>query len=503
MDMRRFNVLIGVAALALATLMTIQVVQLVKAVKLSQQQFGAQVNKALTGVALQLEKIDQERRVLAVSSDMNVDVRQESMVWITNEEDQVVRQHPSGTITTRSKRVTIQLNAAKPDSPADSMVENIIRFRGSPNMARVLSATFDDLSPTGPPPADWIRPDLVDTLLHHAIVQANLPSTYFFRVLTLPDQQPLMGSRLAAGVVFPEKIHREELFPLRRIPERLMLEVAFPGQNSFALSRVWQQAAASLGLSMVLLFSFFFTVRTALRQKKLSEVKSDFINNMTHELKTPIATISLAADALAYHTEDQPEQVKRYLTVIKEENQRMHHQVARVLEAARFERHEVGWQMAETDMAPLLGRVAEAFRLQVQQRTGVLEMAVDEGALVVQGDADHLTNMVFNLLDNANKYSPEIPHIRLAAVRQGTDLLLSVTDQGIGIAKADHTRIFSPFFRVSTGDRHEVKGFGLGLSYVREVVQAHGGEITVESTPGSGSIFTVRLPLLPQSSPQA
>ena len=225
-------------------------------------------------------------------------------------------------------------------------------------------------------------------------------------------------------------------------------------------------------------------------------MKSDFINNMTHELKTPIATISLAADALNNPgVQENKAGIQRYTRIIKEENQRMNRQVERVLQAARFDRNEIDLKKERVNLHELISRAAEHVLLQVQDRAGKLTMELNAVSHELMADRVHLTNIIYNLLDNANKYSPEAPMIKVATSNTDHQVRVTISDKGKGISKADQQRIFTRFYRASTGNLHDVKGFGLGLSYVKETVEAHNGSISVSSKPGKGSTFEVTLPL--------
>lgn len=224
-------------------------------------------------------------------------------------------------------------------------------------------------------------------------------------------------------------------------------------------------------------------------------MKNDFINNMTHELKTPIATISLAAETLSQQRNQlDPEFVDRYTGIIQEENSRINRQVERVLQAAQFDRNEIQLEKKPVNVNELLQKAVAHIQLVVENRGGTLTRE-SQGNPVIDADAQHLANVISNLLDNANKYSPDTPHISIKSEVGSDQVKIQVSDQGKGIPVSMQEDIFTRFYRVSTGDLHEVKGFGLGLSYVKEVVEAHGGSISVKSKPGKGSTFTIALPI--------
>ncbi|KAK6025579.1 putative UMP kinase [Ostertagia ostertagi] len=243
--------------------------------------------------------------------------------------------------------------------------------------------------------------------------------------------------------------------------------------------------------------AFALTVRTLFNQKKLSEIKSDFINNMTHELKTPLATISLAVDALNNHKViNDEEKIRYYSGMIREENKRMNKQVETILQAARIERQEISLNLQELNAHEIIRKVADNLTLQIQERKGTLNLNLKAAKHKIIADDVHFSNIIFNLLDNAIKYSREDAplQINLETVNNGSMFAIRVRDNGIGMNKETQARVFEKFYRAHTGNLHNVKGFGLGLSYVKAMVDAHHGRIKLESTLGKGSMFIVSFP---------
>jgi two-component system phosphate regulon sensor histidine kinase PhoR len=233
-----------------------------------------------------------------------------------------------------------------------------------------------------------------------------------------------------------------------------------------------------------------------MRQKKLAEVKTDFINNMSHEFKTPLATISVATDSLANDKiATNPEKVKYYSELIKQENLRMKKQVENVLNMSKLERNEVKLFLKETNVRELIRRTAESFSLIVKQRNGTLREEFNATNYTFKIDEFHISNMLVNLLDNANKYSPETPEISIKTRNEGHLYVIEVSDKGMGMETQNKTKIFEKFFREETGNIHNVKGQGLGLSYVKKIVELHKGQIIVDSQKGKGSTFTIKLPM--------
>jgi two-component system phosphate regulon sensor histidine kinase PhoR len=258
----------------------------------------------------------------------------------------------------------------------------------------------------------------------------------------------------------------------------------------------WMIAGAVL-FTIIILAAFYITLRALLRQKKLSEIKSDFINNMTHELKTPLATISLAVDAIKNpKVINDPEKLDYFSTIIKDENKRMNKQVETILQAALLDRQEVQLRLKPLHVHAIVSSIAENFKLQLNERNGYAKLDLDALNDGVQGDEVHFTNMLSNLVDNAIKYSQEDvpPIVHISTRSTGKTLKIRIEDNGIGMNRETVSRIFEKFYRAHTGNIHNVKGFGLGLSYVKTMVDAHHGKIKVESSPGKGSVFIMEFP---------
>lgn len=280
------------------------------------------------------------------------------------------------------------------------------------------------------------------------------------------------------------------------VPEEALI-IVFPDIKSFVFKSLGWMIAGAILFTLIILAAFYITVRALLRQKKLSEIKSDFINNMTHELKTPLATISLAVDAIRNpKVVNDPEKLHYFSNIIKDENKRMNKQVETILQAALLDKQEVQLRLKELNVHDILAHIAENFKLQMDERKGKLVIEPEAQNDLIEGDDVHITNMLSNLVDNAIKYSKEDvpPVITISTMNYGKYLRVRLEDNGIGMNKETVSRIFEKFYRAHTGNIHNVKGFGLGLSYVRTMVDAHHGKIKVESVPGKGSVFTVDLP---------
>ncbi|MDE3235718.1 MAG: HAMP domain-containing histidine kinase, partial [Bacteroidota bacterium] len=254
--------------------------------------------------------------------------------------------------------------------------------------------------------------------------------------------------------------------------------------------------AGAIFFMLIILAAFYVTVKTLLNQKKLSEIKSDFINNMTHEFKTPLATISLAVDALRNDKVQQDKTKMNYFSgIIKEENKRMNKHVETILQAALMEKQELKLNLVPLSAHEIILKAVENFELQLKDKGGDVELLLDADNDTVLADDVHFANLISNLVDNAIKYSKENLLIKIRTKDIGKFLMISIEDNGIGMSKETVKRIFEKFYRAHTGNVHNVKGFGLGMSYVKTVIDAHKGKVKVDSVLGKGSTFTIEIPL--------
>jgi two-component system phosphate regulon sensor histidine kinase PhoR len=279
---------------------------------------------------------------------------------------------------------------------------------------------------------------------------------------------------------------------------REILWVIVPNSSGVVLKELrWRIVIAGL-FTLIIFAAFYLTVNTMLRQKKLSEIKNDFINNMTHEFKTPLATISLAVDAMKNDkVMGDKEKMTYFSSIIKEENQRMNRQVETILKAALLDKQEVNLMLKPTHVHEVIKDIADNFTLQLNDKNGKVEMDLEAANDLIEADEVHFPNLINNLIDNSVKYSKENvpPEIKISTMANGKNMIVKLEDNGIGMNKETVKRIFEKFYRAHTGNMHNVKGFGLGLSYVKTMVDAHGGNIKVDSILGKGSTFTLELPL--------
>jgi len=291
-------------------------------------------------------------------------------------------------------------------------------------------------------------------------------------------------------------IYASRLFPDDVFTRPNFIHLYFPNQKNFMIRSIGFMGVSSIILTLIIVSIFSVTLWVIFKQKKLSEIKNDFVNNMTHELKTPISTISLASQMLSdpeIPTENK--NIAHISKIIEAESKRLGYQVEKVLQMAVFDRGKIVLKEKKKDLNELVGAVVNNFSLLVKKKNGILTYTPGAERSRVRIDEIHFTNLISNLLDNAMKYCKEIPEIIVTTRNEKSGIVLSVEDKGIGISKEDQKRIFEKFYRVPTGNIHNVKGFGLGLSYVKMIAEIHHGSISIKSEPGNGSRFEVYLPL--------
>jgi two-component system phosphate regulon sensor histidine kinase PhoR len=276
-----------------------------------------------------------------------------------------------------------------------------------------------------------------------------------------------------------------------------MLYVDFPERRKFLLSSILGMIALSFLFTSIIIIAYSSAIYQLIKQRQISQIKTDFINNMTHEFKTPIATINLALDSIKNPKiiGDQ-EKVLRYLKMIKDENKRMNAQVENVLRISKLEKNELNISKERIKLHDIIEDAVSHIELIVEDRKGYVKIHLDAEKSSILANDTHFTNVIVNILDNAVKYSDEAPKIDVYTENVGNNILLKIADQGNGMSKQVQKKVFEKFYREHTGNVHNVKGHGLGLAYVKRIVDDHQGYISVESEKGKGSVFTIKLPLI-------
>lgn len=338
----------------------------------------------------------------------------------------------------------------------------------------------------------------VASLLHSELLNNGIKLPFEFAVVNR------MGSTVYKSAGYnPVDIEKNSMFVQTLFPNDSKnrmnyLRVYFPEKREYIFDSV-KFMIPSFAFTFILLGVFLYTIIVAFRQKKLTEMKNDFINNMTHEFKTPISTISLAAQMLNDNTvRKSPKMLEHISNVINDETKRLRFQVEKVLQMSMFDRQKATLRLQDLDANDAIGQIVNTFKIKVEKYGGAIKAHLDAAESTVNVDEMHFTNVIYNLLDNAVKYRREDVPLELKVSTSDISdnrLLIVVADNGIGIRKEDLKKIFDKFYRVSTGNRHDVKGFGLGLAYVHKMIHELHGEITVDSEIGKGTKFKLILPL--------
>ncbi len=339
-----------------------------------------------------------------------------------------------------------------------------------------------------------ISSKVIDDLITQKLAEENIDLDFEFAIYSNGLATKVQSENFEYSKKSPYKVpifYDEN----RQTPYKLL--VNFPDDKSFILSSILGMILLSIVFTTIIIIAYTSALYQLIKQRKISEIKTDFINNMTHEFKTPIATINLALDAIRNPTIiDNKEKVKRYLSMIKEENKRMHAQVENVLRISKLEKNELNISKDRVKLHDIIDDAITHVELIVEDRQGSINTFLDASKSSVLANETHFTNVIVNILDNAIKYSPNAPEIEVSTENVGTNIILKIKDNGSGMSKTAVKRVFEKFYREHTGNIHNVKGHGLGLAYVKRIVDDHHGYVSVESEKGKGSTFSIKLPLI-------
>jgi two-component system phosphate regulon sensor histidine kinase PhoR len=327
----------------------------------------------------------------------------------------------------------------------------------------------------------------IDLPFSYEVTTANNDSLIFSKANDISGQRPIFTDL---------STYQTPIFSTDMINDPGLIRLAFPQKNTLILDKMAATMATTGGLLFVLIFCFGYTIFSIIRQKKISEMKTDFINNMTHEFKTPVSTIMIASEALK---DDEVvadrSRIARLANVIYEENARLGSHIERVLNIARIEKNDFKLDKKPLDVNEMVTIVIDSMQLKLQKHDVQLILQLDAENAIVLADELHFSNLIYNLIDNAIKYSTDVPEITISTTNRGGQIVIRVADKGIGMSRDQQTKIFEQFYRIPTGNLHDVKGFGLGLSYVNTIVKRLNGVISVRSEKDKGSDFELKFPL--------
>ncbi|MDA9564063.1 HAMP domain-containing histidine kinase, partial [Flavobacteriales bacterium] len=341
---------------------------------------------------------------------------------------------------------------------------------------------------------DRINLQELDSLLTLELANKGITTNFEFGIYPPEEEAALVSSDKHKEKLKLSSL-KTKLFPNDVVDSNTYLKLFFPKEKSFLIHQIWWMLCSSIFIIIAIIVVFVTAIRTIISQKEVSEIKNDFINNMTHELKTPISTISLACEALSDHSiAEVPGMSSRYVKMIDEENKRLGLLVESVLQSAILDKGNLKLKIESIDLNQLAEGVAKKLEMQVNKKGGAISLQLEASDAQRDVDKVHMINVVSNLIDNAIKYSEGAPSITVRTKSTGDDFILIVSDKGMGITSDNQDKIFNKLYRVPTGNLHNIKGFGLGLSYVKIIIERLGGSVSVASTVGAGSSFTIKIP---------
>ncbi len=511
------SVLVGVALVAL---IAVQIYWIKSSVALKKEEFERSVKEALKSTSGKLEKIATANKIAKKIKlrKQGVRITKPGLVTMANPTGNDVQVRifeelstdSSGIITSRMSQKEFigdssinKNNKFLPyellNNPQDNSSPESLRDELMKTKTEIVNDLFDELISINvykdyKPKVDSL---MLDTILRQELLTEGITTNYVYSVSSQLISPGGKGNYKEAqkdcdssGCFFKINLSPNNVFVTPQY-----LSVNFPNQRNYLLQTMWAMLSVSGIVILILIFAFYYTIATISKQKKLSVIKNDFISNMTHEFKTPISTISLAAEMLNDDSVAKtPEKQQRFVKMIREENKRLSILVESILQTSILDKGEFKLKRSDNDVHEIINQAIQNTQLLVDQRGGIITKQLEAANSVINADKLHLTNIIFNLIDNAVKYTKDSPNILITTKDTLNGIEICVKDNGIGISKDNLRKIFDKFYRVPTGNVHNVKGFGLGLSYVQAVVEKHNGTIHVESELGKGSTFKILMP---------
>lgn len=520
MNKKSIYLVIGIITLALLGLILVQIYWVNSAITLREEEFVKDVNKALINVSKKLEAIEYQRK-LAAKKEAQQLLQEELIKGLKNNSDtfktitkngvqiEMIEHHKSDSLSDQYAKIIkaksangqeISLNF---DMSSGSFIkrhalgfDSLSTDRGV-NASNPLDRILKNLNISFgyESPISSLSSRVLDSLIKAELYNVGIKTNFKYSIYDYYGNSVLPGD--------PEELYKirqsgnfVRLFPNNISEPPHFLSIYFPYKKTYLLKTMWILLSSSIILIIAIIWAFIYTIQTIFKQKKLSEIKNDFINNMTHELKTPISTISLACEALSDPDLNTNNEIKsNYLNMINQENKRLGLLVENVLKSALWDSGELELKKEKVNAHEIIDNVLSNFMIKIQKKNGKINKSFDAETPFVYVDKVHFTNVIYNLIDNALKYTLDDPEIDVFTGNEKDYFILKICDNGIGLSKEDQTKIFEKFYRVPTGDIHNVKGFGLGLNYVKALIEKHNGEILVKSDLGKGSCFTIKLPV--------
>jgi two-component system phosphate regulon sensor histidine kinase PhoR len=471
------------STIAVIGLIAIQVYWISNVFTLREQEFSEHVNMALKDISAELERKEVSSDSQSASLSLSAPNKESLVIDYGGGDVNVV---PQSTFGGDSVSIDPLAAAGVKDASILSQSGILDDIMGGLLELDIYTSVIDRIDTL-----------VLDTLIQKSFYAQGVRAEYdygVFNKLQQPEIIPVLSKPSAEQI--QREGYRVQLFPNDPIADPNYLCVWFPRERQYVISTMGTMLTTSAILMLLIMILFSFSINTIYRQKKLSEIKNDFINNMTHELKTPIATISLACEALSDPDMRTGEKaISNYVGMIRDENKRLGVLVENVLRTSIFEQGQMKLKLQQFDVHQVVLQVIANIEIQVKARNGQIVTRFYAKHSVVYGDQLHITNVVYNLIDNAMKYSEGSPIVEIETRDEDKFIAVSFKDQGIGISQENQRKIFDKLYRVPTGNIHNVKGFGLGLSYVKGVLEMHGGTVDVESEIKKGSTFTIHIPI--------
>ncbi|TRW23093.1 HAMP domain-containing histidine kinase [Flavobacterium zepuense] len=507
MNKTRFRLLVFFMSLSLIGIILVQLYWVNSSLKNNDEQFKYHIQQVLAKVAERLDNQEADefykiyisykdstgktptRTDLLPLYDNSPDNRSEMVVYsdkITREydEDDVFFEKNKFDNVVRKKN-TAKTNSNKSSNAVEEDEDRRLRFTIESYMKDFRE--YKSLE-------SWISSEKLRSMLSAELVQSGVTTPFEFGIYNSGMQTKIHSGRLSYD---PDNFYEHTVFEDGQGYTKYRLLVSFPEKKAYLVSSILGITSLSLVFTLIIIIAYLSAINQLIKQKNISEIKTDFINNMTHEFKTPIATINLALDAIKNpKIFDDKEKVQRYLQMIREENKRMHAQVENVLQISKLDKKELEINKEQADIHDIIEGAIEHVHLIIESANGTLTRHFNAQRTTALLNDVHFTNVLVNILDNAIKYSPDAPVIDIYTENVKDFILIKISDKGLGMSKVTQKRIFEKFYREHTGDIHNVKGHGLGLAYVKRIIEDHNCHIYVESEKGKGSTFIIKMPLI-------
>lgn len=495
MNKTRLNIIIALMGVAVIGLIVIQSVWIIRMYNAEEQRFSNYVNESLISLTRTLQK----REVAKIFLDkINPDSTQ---IFLWNEKQTPKIKYDRNidiVVKDNSKKYDVNIDSAnvytykyeyeKKDTLNEEKLSFIVKVDSLlGNKTTIVKEVFTEfVNIRKSPDEKEIDLKLIDSLLSSELNQRGIDLKYAIEF----DNGKLNSENNNSS----DKQFSAYLFPNDVVPNNTLINVNFENRAGYFIEAIGLMTVLSILFIVLIIVVFYQTIKMLIKQKKITDIKNDLINNITHEFKTPISTIAIACEALNEpELSDKRSFLEKYTSMIKYENNRLKNLVDNLLNTAVSENDQIKLKKSEVDITELIREVIKSFDEKLGEKNGEIKFDQNE-KITVKGDEFHLMNIFSNLIDNAVKYCETNPKIEISVRNNKDSISVIIKDNGIGMSKKNISEIFNPFYRVPTGNIHNVKGYGIGLNYVKKYVEAHNGKVSVESKLGKGSTFEVRLP---------